>query len=370
MQVTDNCACLACTVLQMKMLMGFIVKARGMVSSVAVHQAFRIISISPSASLLVSRTPVNAPRMLQYGVFRQALTSVCAVLCLQVQVHPHELLVPTSSDCEVNLWLLTLAATLATRPAVADTSAPDATALDNTPMALARMMGPPQREVTPQPEEHRSLYGDEAMEAYMSGLEWTRDLWERARVVPGRTPLYDPGNSDPLFLEFHADTQRGWDQPQRHAQRQYRHEWECAERAARAQIAARRAAESQVAATTPRSASGDLACKDQGTVSSDSQPQVEQGSVAVGLDTADTQQQQQQATSSTSEDPSHAARCKQPGPCPQPKADAQPTKPAKKDSLASRFLGSTKRKACRLADKTGRFVTAAVDGIVDFVTAI
>lgn len=174
---------------------------------------------------------------------------------------------------------------------------------------------------------------------------------------------------DPFFLEWDVDTQRGWDQPCRHAQRQRRHERLQAELAVRAERDTRRAERqhAQNARSRRRAARrGDLARKDQGAVSEDNQSvgsSVNSSELASVTDYAESQQQQQCAAQCAT---SQQQACT----FVQPQALPKPKKQRDTGPLGPRMIRSAKRKAVRWMGRAKWALRATVDTVVYIVTAI
>ncbi len=146
---------------------------------------------------------------------------LCYAVCLQPLPDNRALLRPVSKEYNVSLWVLTLAAILATRPKVAAPIAVEAPV--DTAMALARRRGPPPHNLPALPESRPYMYGDEFFDAVIGGSRRYRLWWEQCRRVPGRQPLYDPGQLDPLYFTFLGDRQTGCDQIIRGSVRQENH---------------------------------------------------------------------------------------------------------------------------------------------------
>lgn len=268
---------------------------------------------------------------------------------LSLQVHLDPLLIRAHSEYNVNLWLLTLAATLATRPVLPHTSALDATARDDIPMAIARGMQrvPWSLEPINEREIGRALYDEEQEVADLCQSEEGRRFWAYLRMQPDRVPEFDPGQWPPGFSRFLPDTQRAWDQIDKCDDLESAHQDRRMQ-----EVLWRRQQQPPAAPASTKPLTGDLA-RDQGTDSENSM-------------TDKQQEQPQQPEQASGEADSVAGQ-------EQPPTPTQPTKPAKKASLCDRFVCAMERKAGKWKAKAGKavdFVQAMVGEAVDFITSI
>ncbi len=288
------------------------------------------------------------------GAWTQPDNTFALPCALSVQVRPDPLIVRTDAVYHVNLWLLTLAATLATRPVLPDISALNATAQDNVPMTLARGMQrvPWSLEPVNELEIERFFYGDEQDAAALCQTEEGRRYWDWLRTRPGRRPDFDPGQRPPGFINLLPDTQRGWDQPSRCRAL----EWDIQRERARAALW-RGVPDGPITPAPARVLMGDLA-RDQSTDSDSSATDKQQG-----LQEPEQPQQSEQASGEA-----HSAAGQE-----QPLTPTQPTKSAKKAGLCERLVCAAERKACRWKAKAGRavdFVQAKVGEALDFIMSI